>query len=200
MLSVRARRDRQRQQLRQAILHAAGELILERGYDGFSLRQVAERIGYSATTIYLHFENKDALVATVIDEGFGRFLRALQAVDTPDPLGRIADLGRAYVRFGLENRVYYQLMFMQRADLLTFGSRERQPERAATFEILLDAVRQALEAGALRSGDAMAYSQVLWAAVHGVVALALAMPGFDEATAERITELMLDVLGRGMRS
>src|SRR5918992_973820 len=140
MLSIKARRERQRQQLRQAILDAAGELILERGYEGFSLRQVAERIGYSATTIYLHFENKDALIAAVIDEGFERFLRALQAVETPDPLGRIIDLGRAYVRFGLENRVYYQLMFMQRADLLSLGSGERRPERAATFEVLLEAV------------------------------------------------------------
>src|SRR5919201_6487096 len=96
----RRRREQEKQELRQAILAASAELILERGYDGFSLRQVAERIGYSATTIYLHFENKDALVAAVIDEGFGRFLRALQAVDTLDPLGRIADLGRAYVRFG----------------------------------------------------------------------------------------------------
>jgi AcrR family transcriptional regulator len=200
MLSSRARRAQQRQNLRQAILDAAGELILERGYEGFSLRQVAERIGYSATTIYLHFENKDALVAAVIDEGFGRFLHALQAVDTPDPLGRIADLGRAYVQFGLENRVYYQLMFMQRADLLNLRSRERQAERAATFEVLLDAVRSALEAGALRPGDPLTYSRALWAAVHGVVALAVKLPDFDAASVEGMTELLLEALGRGMRS
>ena len=200
MLSSSVRRERQRQQLRQAILDAAGELILERGYEGFSLRQVAERIGYSATTIYLHFEYKDALMAAVIDEGFGRFLRALRAVDTPDPLGRIADLGRAYVRFGLENRVYYQLMFMQRADLLNLRSSEGRPERAATFAVLLDAVRRALEAGALRPGDPLTYSRVLWAAVHGVVALAVKLPDFDEATVDGMTERLLELLGRGMRS
>src|SRR5262245_44384644 len=178
MLSSQTRRERQRLQLRQAILNAAGELILERGYESFSLRQVAERIGYSATTIYLHFKNKDALVAAVIDEGFGRFLRSLQAVDTPDPLERLADLGRAYVRFGLANRVYYQLMFMQRADLLSFGSPQHQPERAATFELLVDSVRAALPAGVLRPADPLTASQVLWAGVHGVVALALKVSGF----------------------
>ena len=41
MLSIPARRERQRQQLRQAILNAAGELILERGYAAFSLRQTS---------------------------------------------------------------------------------------------------------------------------------------------------------------
>ncbi len=179
-------------------MNAAGELILERGYDGFALRPVAERIGYSATTIYLHFADKDALIAAVIDEGFGRFLRALQAVDTPDPLGRIADLGRAYVRFGLENRVYYQLMFMQRPDLLNVGSREHQRERTGTFEILVDAVQRALDAGALRPDDPVDYSRVLWAAVHGIVALAVKLPRFDDTTVARTTELMLDLLNRGI--
>ena len=200
MLTSQARRARQRDDLRQSILAAAAELILERGYDGLSMRQVADRIGYTATTIYHHFENKDALVAAVIDEGFGRFLAALGAVQTEDPLERIAGLGRAYVRFGLENRVYYQLMFMQRPDLLNFGSDDRQPERSATFELLLHAVQDGLDTGAIRPGDPIAYSNVLWAGVHGIVALALKMPGFDDDTINQLTELTLDVHARGIRS
>jgi len=200
MLSSETRRARQRDDLRQSILTAAAELILERGYDGLSMRQVADRIGYTATTIYHHFEHKDALVAAVIDEGFGRFLAALQAVTTGDPLGRIADLGRAYVRFGLENRIYYQLMFMQRPDLLNFGSNDRQSERSATFELLLQAVQDGLDSGAIRPGDATTYSNVLWAGVHGIVALALKMPGFDDATVTQLTELTIDIHARGIRS
>src|SRR5919201_3552732 len=102
----RRRRAQEKLELRQAILAAAGELILEKGYEAFSLRQVAERIGYSATTIYLYYDDKDALVGAVVAEGFARFLRALEAVRTEDPLGRIADLGRAYVRFARANPVY----------------------------------------------------------------------------------------------
>jgi len=200
MLTSQERRVRLRDDLRHLILTAASELILERGYDGLSMRQVADRIGYTATTIYHHFENKDALVAAVIDEGFARFLVALQAVRTEDPLERIADLGRAYVRFGLENRVYYQLMFMQRPDLLNFGSDERQSERSATFELLLHAVQAGLDSGAIRPGDATTYSNVLWAGVHGIVALALKMPGFNDATVSQLTELTLDVHARGIRS
>lgn len=191
------RRERQKLELRHAILTTAGEMILASGYEAFSLRQVAERVGCSPAAIYLHFANKDALVAAVIDEGFDRFLRVLGAVDTADPVRRIGDLGRAYVRFGLENRVFYQLMFMQRADLL------RRPEEGAadespSFRLLVEAVQAAIDAGAIGAGDARAFSFVLWAAVHGVVTLALTMPWLDEAAVMHSTELMLDTLGRGL--
>ena len=51
-----------------------------------------------------------------------------------------------------------------------------------------------------RPGDPVTYSRVLWAAVHGVVALAVKLPDFDDASVHRMTELLLDALGRGMRS
>jgi AcrR family transcriptional regulator len=199
----RRRRDQEKQELRQAILNAAGELILELGYEGFSLRRVAERIGYSATTIYLYFDNKDALVAAVVDEGFRRFLRALEAVETSDPLERLADLGRAYVRFALANRTYYQLMFMQRADLLRYG---RHPDRYVpgestddSFGVLLRAVQAAIDAGALRSGDARACSFVLWSVVHGVASLVISRAAeLDEATTAAATELALGMAMRGL--
>ena len=66
----RIRREQQRQELRQAILTAASDVFLAQGYAGFSVRQVAERIGYSAATIYLYFQDKDDLLFAVVDEGF----------------------------------------------------------------------------------------------------------------------------------
>jgi AcrR family transcriptional regulator len=194
----RRRREQEKQELRQAILAASAELILERGYDGFSLRQVAERIGYSATTIYLYFRDKDDLVGAVVAEGFARFLRRLEAVRTADPLARLGELGRAYVRFGLDNPVFYQLMFMQRADLLARARGPESPPEGASFRVLLDAVQAAIDAGVLRPGDARAYSGALWAMVHGIVALAIAMPSIGRAGAEQLTEVALGMASRGL--
>ena len=72
----RDRREGEKHELRQRLLSAAGQEFLEHGYENFSLRRVAEVIGYSATTIYLYFENKDdLLLATVQDEvGHGLYL------------------------------------------------------------------------------------------------------------------------------
>src|SRR5436190_19184209 len=112
--AIRHRQNQEKLELRQAILREAGKLFLEQGYNHFSLRRVAERIGYSPTTIYLYFRDKDDLLFTVVDEGFARFGQQLAAAaSTEDPWERLIALGRAYVSFGLQNPVYYQLMFMQ---------------------------------------------------------------------------------------
>ena len=190
----RRRREQGKQELRQAILSAAGELILAKGYEAFSLRQVAERIGYSATTIYLYYDNKDALVGAVIGEGFARFLRALSAVDTEDPLGRVRDLGRAYVRFARDNPLYYRLMFMYRPDLVKLA-----PPGEDSFDVLQRAVQRAMDAGAIRAGDARTHSFVLWALVHGVASLVITgMVPLDAAALEAVTEAALDVAAHGL--
>jgi AcrR family transcriptional regulator len=195
----RRRRDTQKQELRQAILAAAGERLLEKGYEAFSLRQVAERIGYSATTIYLYFENKDALVAAVIEEGFERFLRALEAVHTEDPKASVTDLGRAYVRFALANSVYYRLMFMNRPDLIALAAQGDSGKFHASFAVLQRAVQRAIDAGAYRPGDARGYSFVLWSLVHGLASLAITgMAPLDEAALADAVDLALAIARRGL--
>lgn len=196
------RRERRKEQLRQTILTAAGELFLAHGYEGFSLRQVAERIGYSATTIYRYFANKDELLFAIVYEGFQKFEQGLRtaAHSTDDPLQRLEALGRAYIRFGLQHPVHYQLMFMQRADLLF---RQRAGQTSApieSFDLLQRAVQQALAAGVLRRGDAATYSHVLWALVHGITSLAVAqMPSFTTPHLEEITDAALRMGIEGLR-
>jgi AcrR family transcriptional regulator len=153
-------------------------LFLEQGYERFSLRKVAERIGYSPTTIYLYFRDKDDLLFTVVDEGFERFGQQLAAAaaSTEDPWERLIALGRAYIAFGLQNPVYYQLMFMQRTDFLTQRQVGESQPRIASFRALQQTVQQAIDAGVLRPGDVESYSDVFWALVHGMISLAISMP------------------------
>ncbi len=199
--AIRHRQAREKQELRQAILTAAGGLFLEQGYEHFSLRKVAERIGYSPTTIYLYFHDKDDLLFTVVDEGFVRFGQQLAAAaeSQEDPWERLIALGRAYVAFGLQHLVYYQLMFMQRADFLTRPAAGESEPRIASFQVLRQAVQQAIDAGVLRPGDAESYSDVLWALVHGIASLAMSMPKFDASRIQRIMETAWQMECQGLR-
>src|SRR5690349_20231477 len=174
----RQRREQEKQDVRLAILDAAAELFREHGYERFSLRQVAERIGYSPTTIYLYFTDKDDLLFTVADAGFTRFGEQLvaAAASTVDPIGRLTAMGRAYIDFGIGNPAYYQLMFMQRGDFLMANKAGECEPRIDSSGVLQQAVRDAIDAGAVRSGDAASYADALWALVHGTVALAISMP------------------------
>ena len=65
--------------LRRLILDHARRLLVSDGYDALSMRKIAASAGCSATSIYLHFESKDALTHALISEGMGRLHARLTA-------------------------------------------------------------------------------------------------------------------------
>ncbi|MEL6149106.1 MAG: TetR/AcrR family transcriptional regulator [Chloroflexota bacterium] len=196
------RRERQKAETRQAILDAASELFLEKGYENFSLRQVAEQIGYSPGTIYLYFSDRDALLFTLADEGFQRFGRMLQAtVESSDnPREQLIAMGEGYVDFGLNNPVHYRLMFLERPD---FMMRERpdsdEPDTwADTFMILHRCVERAMEQDVIEKDDPRTVSDAIWAMLHGVVALGIRMPHVDDDRTQQAADKIRRVMNRGL--
>jgi AcrR family transcriptional regulator len=192
------RRAQARDDLRAKILAAAAELFVERGHEGMSMRQLAERIGYTPATIYLHFENKDALLFALLDEGYRDFgERMAAAAAEPDPLARLETLGRTYIAFGLENPTHYQLMFMRRADFLQAKLAARA-DHIDAFEVLQTAVAQALAAGVLQPANPLAASIALWSTVHGLIGLLLIAPTFEPAMRQEIIDTTLRTLLTGI--
>ena len=64
---------------RERILEAAAEVASDRGYEGTSISLVSERSGLPASSIYWHFEDKDHLIAAVIERSFDRWLEGMGA-------------------------------------------------------------------------------------------------------------------------
>jgi AcrR family transcriptional regulator len=195
------RREREKDDLRRRILDAAAALFLEHGYEGLSMRQIAERIGYSATTIYRYYEDKDDLLFAIVHDGFLRFGRQLAkaAQSSDDPRERLAALGRAYIEFGLRNPVYYRMMFMQRSDFLFDSRAERKEPMIDSFGVLREAVEQAMQSGVLRPGDPETTGTVIWAVVHGITSLALA--GAKRFTTKQVresTDLAMRMIREGL--
>jgi AcrR family transcriptional regulator len=196
----RQRRSQEKQEVRVAILQASSELFLERGYASFSLRQVAERIGYSPGTIYLYFRDKDDVLMTIMGEGVARFVEMLTAAAaTSDPRERLVELGRAYIAFGVGYPAYYQLMFMQRTDYLIRESTAPQPV-LGIFELWRTVVEDAMQAGVLRHGDPVSTGDTLWALLHGIVSIALLMPNFDQARIDAMTETAIEMIRGGVHT
>ncbi|MBW4436711.1 MAG: TetR/AcrR family transcriptional regulator [Pleurocapsa minor GSE-CHR-MK-17-07R] len=195
----RNRRDQQKQEVREAILQAASALFLEHGYAGFSIRQVAEKIGYSPGIIYFYFADKDEVLFTLVDEGFSRFgerfLRAFES--TTDARERLLRMARVYLEFGMGHPAHYQLMFMQRTDYFLRPVLEN-PNKLRTFDLLTRAVEDAMGQNVLLPGDLVSTSDTLWATLHGCVCLAILMPGFDESRAQAMVERALTLVTRGL--
>jgi len=197
----RRRRVQEREDLRRRILDAAASLFLEQGYEGLSMRQIAERIGYSATTIYRYYEDKDDLLFAIVREGFLRFGNALAkaAQSGDDPRERLAALGHAYIGFGLKNPAYYRLMFMQRFDFLFESQAHEQVPIIDSFAVLRQSVEQAMQAGVLRQGDPETTATVIWAVVHGVTSLAIAgSERFNKKQLRESAELAMHMIGEGL--
>src|SRR5262245_539357 len=103
-MTIKDRKARQKQLLRQEILDAARDIFVKEGYDQLSMRRVADRIEYSPTAIYLHFKDKQDLVFNLCEETFGRLVRELETLEPgKDPIARLKQGLRCYVDFGLRN-------------------------------------------------------------------------------------------------
>lgn len=171
-----ARRERERRGTRRAILDAAIELFDAAGRDNVSMRQVAAAVGYSATTIYNYFEDKDDLLHHVVLDGFTEFGRRLQdAYDAgADPVDRCRRLGTAYVSFALDYPFHYRLMFMERAEFLGRPAPEGYERPIDSFGVLRRVVDECVEVGAFPERDRQALSMEVWCQVHGVASMAIA--------------------------
>jgi AcrR family transcriptional regulator len=173
-MGIVERREREREEIRRKILDAAHDLFAREGYDRVTMRRIAEAIEYSPTTIYNHFEDKDDLVQSLCDADFARLLGALLAQPAPeDPVEQIRQLGLAYARFGIEYPNHYRFMFMTPAKFEHIHELSASGQQA--FGLLRAAVQRALDTGAFRPADGDGVAQVLWASLHGVVALLITL-------------------------
>jgi AcrR family transcriptional regulator len=174
---------------RARLLAHARAVYLEGGAAHFSLREVARRVGISAPAVYRHFDNKDALLGAVCDEGFRTFSSyLLRALAEPTPLARLRASGDLYLRFALENPHDYRFIFMSSIAELGLGLETVDPRATSpTFQFLVDRVRDCIAGGSLAGGDPSEMAASIWAHVHGLAALRLSghmrAVGDDEAFA-----------------
>jgi AcrR family transcriptional regulator len=140
--------------------------IDERGPAALSLRDLARRAGVSHAAPAHHFRDKAGLLTAVATEGFLMLAAALQAADAR--AGRFLDVGAAYVRFAVEQRPYFEVMY--------------RPELYHRDDPALVAARQA--AGAFlypraaeitgsepHSAEALSAAVAAWSLVHGLATL-----------------------------
>lgn len=141
------------------------------------MRRIAASVGCSATSIYLHFENKDALTHALISEGMDRLYDALTAADAAagTPPARLDALSRAYVRFGLDNPEYYEVMFQLHPERMARYPAEDYRRARRNVELFGETLADGLADGTLTSPSPPdVASAVLWTALHGLVSLLLA--------------------------
>lgn len=176
---ARARRG-EGEKLREQILDAASRLLVETGdEDAVSIRAVAEAVGVTPPSIYLHFADKTELIFAICERYFDELDRMSEAAAgaSDDAIESMILRGRAYIRFGLENPEPYRVIFMRKPTDTPLPWQYEKIVTSSAFGHLVQAVTAAIASGRLE-GDPMLVSISLWASVHGITSLLISKPGF----------------------
>ena len=175
MESVATRRERQRTEVRRAVLDAAARLLAEEGAGALSMRRLAEHSGYTVPTLYHRFDHKLGLVEAILDDAFAPLVVELERVPRgSDAVRHVARLVRTFVEFGLRRPVEYQLLMIPVSGGLPTP---RSIERAR--ELLDEALQMLASQGRLRSADPEHAAQVIWVMTHGLISLPSQRPEID---------------------
>lgn len=186
----------QGERLRDDLLEAAASVLGETGDErGLSMREVARRAGVTPPSVYLHFDDRDDLVAAVVVDRFARLGRAIGvavAAAPDDAAARLRAGCRAYVRLGLQDPGTYRVLFG--GDTATQLEDEARELTMGPFHALADGIGAAQTAGVVRDGDPFRLATHVWATLHGLVALRRSRPAFPWAAADELVDEALAML------
>ncbi len=182
------------------ILAAAERIFVEVGYEGATIRRIADEVGLSSTALYMHFAEKSEILHEICRLAFARLQAANEAVvaEGGAPEVVLRKLMEAYIDFGFENPNAYRLTYLTRPVEARDGAQSAaQMLGGDLFRAFEAIVGQAAAAGRLR-GDPKASAQTLWAGSHGIVSLMITKPYFDWIDRRALTTTMLDALFIGL--
>lgn len=158
--------------LRHVLLERAWATIDGDGLDALSLRQLARDVGVSHGASARHFADRTALLDAIAIAGFERMNETLASAVASETTfaGQLRAAGLAYIGFAVEHPAILDLMYKAKhhpdasPELVTLGR--------ASMTVVVTVVGEAQARGEVRPGDVERQSLVVFAAVHGVAALA----------------------------
>lgn len=161
--------------LRHVLIQVATELLAVEGTHGLSLRKMAQKAGVSHNAPYMHFADKEAVLAAIAEEGFRLLAMEVEAAmdrsDRQDTRQQLIAASEAYVRFAQARPNHLQVMFapydaVKYPDLLAAS--------AASLDRLFELVKSGRENGTLVAGDPHVMTKAIWSMVHGIASISIA--------------------------
>ncbi|MDF2583055.1 MAG: transcriptional regulator, TetR family [Mycobacterium sp.] len=192
-MALSDRRERERVARRRLIITTARRVAEAEGWDAVTTRRLSNEIEYSQPVLYKHFTGMDQIADAVAVDGFGELAEAMGAAcsgreSAADALTRVA---RAYIDFARTNPAVYDAMFT-RATSMHFATHDVPSQLTAAFAELRRVVDLITD-----DEDSDVLTEVLWAALHGLVTLSRAdrlRPGDDTV---RLRLLVAQFTARG---
>lgn len=168
---------REKEQRKKEILDAAERLFFSRRFEDVSMEEIARSVELNKATIYLYFENKEALYAAIVLRGIAILREKYsECMDQKVPgIVKVALMGQAYYRFSQEYPEYLRMIHF-------YGTEQFSAENPCTAEIgkgygtcrllLRDAIREGIADGTIRADtDPFLASMYLTIAFMGILSM-----------------------------
>ena len=155
--------------LKQAALAQAHRILEKKGADAVTVRAIARGVGVTPNALYRHFQDKNALLATLAEEGFRELNKSFQRIAEGDARKRFREMAHCYVQFGSAKPAVLRLMFGQEIAKL--------PKRSGLREAAGEAFTALLQAAAAAAGlppdseDSLHLAIACWSLVQGYTTL-----------------------------
>lgn len=167
-------RERYRSEFRAATLAEARDLIKEEGWEGLTLRKLAQRMQCSPMALYTYFADKQALLTALALEGFEKLAKRHHGTSRREPLSALRKMMLDHIAFAEENPTEYRILFLSPQPPAEIKeTRQEITENNPAFRLLFKSVQACIEAGVLQ-GDAFAISTIVLTAAHGAASLLIA--------------------------
>lgn len=186
----------QRRQQRNRIRSAAGEIYQEQGVGALSVRSIAARAGVSTGLLYSYFDDVSDLMQTLWSRPVAEFSRRVTTIEEaqPEPISRIEALLTGYVAWAHEHPDVYRGVLLLVRPPTSSDPERRELDSLPLHRALRDAVTEAQRTGRVRVGDPGEIAQVLWAGVHGALALPVNLDRYAVTPSSELAPLMIAAL------
>ncbi|MDD7794810.1 TetR/AcrR family transcriptional regulator [Clostridium sp. 'White wine YQ'] len=203
-MSISERRENEKEAIKNKIIDAAKEILVEEGFEKLSIRKIANKIEYSPGIIYHYFKDKGEIISVMVGEGYKRILETTSKVplNRENPEKTLEEGLRLYIDLMLKSPEEFKIILMSnieevkdKVNILERGiSKERK-----SLQGLCNLVNLGMETGKFKPMDVELTAQILWTATHGLISRLILEENISKEQKERLINHHFEILIKGIK-
>ncbi|MCP4746722.1 MAG: TetR/AcrR family transcriptional regulator [Desulfobacteraceae bacterium] len=203
-MGIRERKEKAKKELKLRILNAASQMIINDGFENFSVRKLADVIEYSPTTIYLYFKNKADLLIELGKAGDSEYYRRVNNISSKTkklPVAYLKEIIKIISYLAIENPNIYRIrntrqIAAKKSKILEKGGMAQVPSRK--YSDVFQCIKQCVEEGVFEPVDVEIAAISLISAIQGMISMVIENPELPKKRISKIVDSVTEIQIRGL--
>lgn len=175
---------RQKEQTKANILKAAKQIVKCEGWQGLSMRKIADKIEYTAPIIYEYFNNKEAILQELTCNGFQILAKDLSEAKKKHttPADQLEAMWLTYWEFARKNKEMYQLMYGVQMTCCT----QYSPESDGPYNLITSVIAELMVAEDPNEDVIKQKYFTFFSVIHGLISINMIGNGLEDEINKQI--------------